>query len=113
MLCRPFRLAETQERAIASLMAPSAFDHQPKKAQTMLTRKQRYCLSLLCLAVVAPVKADLIFTSPPRESRAKGNEVYQPISDYLSKVTGQKVVYQYPDNWLTYQRDMRKNVYDI
>jgi len=79
----------------------------------MLTRKQRCCLSLLCLAVVAPVKADLIFTSPPRESRAKGIEVYQPITDYLSKVTGQKVVYQYPDNWLTYQRDMRKNVYDI
>lgn len=64
----------------------------------MLTRKQRYCLSLLFLCVVAPVKADIIFTSPPRESHAKGLEVYQPIADYLSKVIGQKVVYQYPDN---------------
>ncbi len=79
----------------------------------MLTTKQRYCLLLLLLCVVAPANADLIFTSPPRESRAKGVEVYQPIADYLSKVTGQKVVYQYPDNWLTYQQDMRKNVYDI
>jgi len=79
----------------------------------MLTRKQRYCLSLLFLCVAAPANADLIFTSPPRESRAKGIEVYQPIADYLSKVTGQKVVYQYPDNWLTYQRDMHKNAYDI
>ena len=79
----------------------------------MPTRKQRYCLSLLLLCVVAPVKADFIFTSPPRESRAKGIEVYQPIADYLSKVTGQKVIYQYPDNWLTYQQDMRKDVYDI
>lgn len=79
----------------------------------MLTRKQRYCLPLIFLAVVTPVKADLIFTSPPRESRAKGVEVYQPITDYLSKITGQKVVYRYPDNWLTYQQEMRKDVYDI
>lgn len=79
----------------------------------MPSQKQRYSLSLLFVCLIAPVKADLIFTSPPRESRAKGVEVYQPIADYLSKVTGQKVVYQYPDNWLTYQQDMRKDMYDI
>jgi len=79
----------------------------------MLTRKFLVCLSWSFLFIAVPAVADLIFTSPPRESRAKGDEVYQPVADYLSRVTGQKVVYQYPDNWLLYQRDMKKGIYDI
>lgn len=79
----------------------------------MLTRKLAVCLLLTGFFAAPPALADLIFSSPPRESRAKGEEVYQPIADYLSKVTGQKVIYRYPDNWLVYQRDMRNDVYDI
>jgi ABC-type phosphate/phosphonate transport system substrate-binding protein len=79
----------------------------------MLTRKFLVCLSWSFIVIAAPAAAELIFTSPPRESRAKGVEVYQPVADYLSKVTGQKVTYQYPDNWLVYQRDMQKGMYDI
>jgi phosphonate transport system substrate-binding protein len=71
------------------------------------------CLGCVLLCLVLPARADLIFTSPPRESRAKGIEVYQPIADFLTKVTGQKVVYRYPDNWLSYQQDMRNDLYDI
>lgn len=79
----------------------------------MLTRKLFACALWSCALIATPATADLVFTAPPRESRAKGIEVYQPIADHLSKVIGQKVVYQYPDNWLLYQRDMRKGVYDI
>ena len=80
----------------------------------MFARKNFLVGGLLSLVFAAtPAAADLIFTSPPRESRAKGVEVYQPIADFLSKVTGQKIVYQYPDNWLLYQQNMRKGMYDI
>jgi ABC-type phosphate/phosphonate transport system substrate-binding protein len=80
----------------------------------MLTRNLAVCFLLLSgFFAATPAPADLIFSSPPRESRAKGEEVYQPIAHYLSRVTGQKVVYRYPDNWLVYQRDMQRGDYDI
>lgn len=79
----------------------------------MPTKKFAMCLLLSGVFAAPPALADLIFSSPPRESRAKGEEVYQPIADYLSKVTGQKVIYRYPDNWLVYQRDMQRGDYDI
>lgn len=79
----------------------------------MPTRKLVTCLLLSGIFTTGPALADLVFSSPPRESRAKGEEVYQPIADFLSKVTGRKIVYRYPDNWLVYQRDMRKGIYDI
>jgi ABC-type phosphate/phosphonate transport system substrate-binding protein len=79
----------------------------------MLTRKLAVCLLLSGVFAAPPAVADLIFSSPPRESRAKGEAVYQPIADYLSKIAGQKVIYRYPDNWLVYQRDMQRGDYDI
>jgi hypothetical protein len=56
---------------------------------------------------------EYILTSPPRESKAKGVEIYQPIADYLTQLTGKPFVYRYPQNWLTYQSDMQKGLYDI
>ncbi|OGI42950.1 MAG: hypothetical protein A2150_03925 [Candidatus Muproteobacteria bacterium RBG_16_64_11] len=70
-------------------------------------------LLLLAAAVSAPAAADLVFAAPPRESAAKAREGYQPIADFLSKVSGQKVVFRYTDNWLSYQSDMRKGAFDI
>lgn len=70
-------------------------------------------LLLLGMVVAAPATADLVFTAPPRESAAKAKEVYQPIADFFSKVAGQRVVFRYSDNWLSYQSDMLKGVYDI
>lgn len=68
---------------------------------------------LLGMVVAAPAAADLVFTAPPRESAAKAKEVYQPIADFFAKVTDQKVDFRYADNWLSYQSDMRKGIYDI
>ena len=59
------------------------------------------------------VKADLILTAPPRESPEIGNKQFGPLAEHLTKLLGQKVKYEYPQNWLQYQRDLRKNVYDI
>ncbi|MBI5612700.1 MAG: PhnD/SsuA/transferrin family substrate-binding protein [Gammaproteobacteria bacterium] len=75
--------------------------------------KLRVAWFLLAATVSAPAAADLVFTAPPRESAAKAKEVYQPIADFLSKISGQKVVFRYTDNWLSYQSDMRKGLFDI
>ncbi len=53
------------------------------------------------------------FSSPPREKGADGVDFYQPIVELLSKATGRKFVYKYPDNWLAYQAQMRKGAYDV
>lgn len=58
----------------------------------------------------APV---IVFSAPPRESYEVGREIYQPIVEYLSRVTGKHVVYRQPGNWLTYQTDMLRGTYDL
>lgn len=55
----------------------------------------------------------LVFTAPPRESAADGELVYKPIADYLSKVTGKKVVYKHPPTWGVYRTEMLNDAYDI
>ena len=57
--------------------------------------------------------AQLVVTSPPRESVEAGKALYQPLADYLSKILGQQVNYKHPNNWLTYQHNMRKDQYDV
>ena len=57
--------------------------------------------------------ADYVFTSPPRENLEKGVEIYQPIADYLTSVTGEKFVYRYPNNWTEYSRGMQNGEYDV
>jgi ABC-type phosphate/phosphonate transport system substrate-binding protein len=89
--------------------------------------------ALVVCIIVAPVRAGAIsdahgsaappqmvasneeytFSSPPREQSADGADFYQPIVELLTKATGKKFVYRPPDNWLTYQVEMRKGVYDV
>ncbi len=79
---------------------------------TIRTLSATIALTLSLLADIATA-ADFTFAVPPRESTAKAQEVYGPIADYLSKVTGAKFTLRYTDNWLTYQSDMLKDAYDI
>lgn len=73
--------------------------------------------SLLLFAAIlgasAPAAAELVLAAPPRETEAKGAEAYDAVASYLSTVIGEKVTYTNPTNWLTYQSNMRKGVYDI
>ncbi len=55
----------------------------------------------------------LVFGAPPRESCAKEAEVYQPVANHLSKITGKPVVFRCADNWLAYSKNMVSGVYDI
>lgn len=67
------------------------------------------------LAPIGTVVAEdvYVFSAPPRESVQVGKETYQPIADFLTKVTGKKFEYQHPSNWLRYSADMRKDKYDL
>lgn len=66
------------------------------------------CLSIQCSAI-----ADVIFSAPPREDAEKGREIYLPITEKLSELLGEKVVYEQPGTWLEYSRKMRQGYYDI
>jgi ABC-type phosphate/phosphonate transport system substrate-binding protein len=66
----------------------------------------------------APVTASAepgtyVFSAPPRESAQAAAEIYGPIAEYLSAVTGKQVVYRQPANWIAYQTEMRKGEYDL
>lgn len=64
-------------------------------------------------AAAATGSGTYVFSAPPRESAQAAAEIYGPIADYLSAVTGKKVVYRQPANWIAYQAEMRKGEYDL
>ena len=67
-----------------------------------------------CVLFFSPTSnAELIFSAPPRESKQAGIDLYGPLVEHLSELIGEKVSYQYPKNWLQYQRNLRKGKYDI
>jgi len=73
----------------------------------------RIVVVVTLIFIVSPLSAELILTAPPRESLDKGEKLYGPLAEHLTKLLGKDVVYQHPSNWLQYQRDLRKDVYDI
>ncbi len=80
---------------------------------TNLFRPSRVCLAILLYLPISAFSATLIFTAPPRETVEAGTKIYAPIANYLSKLLGKKVTYVHPKNWFNYQREMRKDKYDI
>ena len=74
----------------------------------------RLAAGLYLLLASSPILANpLVFTAPPRDAGGDESETYKPVADYLSAVTGKQIVYEYSDNWLTYQDKMRKGHYDL
>ncbi len=55
----------------------------------------------------------IVFTAPPRENPAVGEEKYAPVADYLTKVLKKKVIYKHPGTWGVYRTEMLKGEYDI
>lgn len=55
----------------------------------------------------------LILSSPPRETEEAAKKLYQPVAEYLSKVTGKKIVFKYPRTFGVYRTEMINGVYDI
>jgi len=82
-------------------------------ASRLFNRKFMIATGLCALFALPATAADLVFTAPPRDSGGDESDVYKPVADYMSAVTGKRVVYQWADNWLTYQDKMRKGEYDL
>jgi len=57
--------------------------------------------------------ADLIFSAPPRGTEQRERTTYEPLAEAMSAVLGQKVVYEYPHNFIQYSVEMQKGKYDI
>lgn len=55
----------------------------------------------------------LVFSAAPRETPEQGEQLYGPLVERMSEVLGVPVIYRHPGSWLTYQRDMRNDAYDI
>lgn len=73
------------------------------------------CVPLLAAALTAGGAAaeEYVFTAPPRGNAVEETKVYKPIADRLSEVTGKKIVYRFPGDWLSYQSQMQKGTYDL
>lgn len=72
-----------------------------------------YCFLILLITTVPAAAKELVLTSPPRESEQKAREIFQPIADYIGMVLKRPTIFKYSDNWLTYQSEMQKDLYDI
>lgn len=75
--------------------------------------KKIILLLLLNCIFISTQAQDLILSAPPRETPDEGMKLYGPVADHLSKLLGVSVKYEHPTNWLKYQREMRKDTYDI
>jgi len=80
---------------------------------TLVSLRQPLLLLAVCLIFSQQISAKLLLTAPPRESAQQGQKLYGPLADHLSKLLGEEVVYKHPRDWLRYQRDIRRDVYDI
>lgn len=70
--------------------------------------------ALICQLQYGTVAAEpFILTAAPIESAQTSHLLYLPIATYLSKATGRQFVYKKPADWVSYMRDMRRDVYDL
>lgn len=70
-------------------------------------------LLFIAMAGIKPAVAELVFTAPPRETAQAGQKLYGPLAEYFGQLLGERVVYHHPSSWLSYQRGMRNDEYDI
>ena len=77
--------------------------------------KQIFIKIFLLLLIIQPliVKAELVFSAPPREKPDAGASMYGPIAESLSVMLGEKVTYQHTRDWLSYSMKMRRGDYDL
>jgi len=80
----------------------------------MLSRVKLLILSSCFIVLFSnSVSAEFVFSAPPRESLEKGNRVYKPISDFLTKVTGERFSYYHPETWTEYSEKMHAESFDL
>ncbi|MBI3776517.1 MAG: PhnD/SsuA/transferrin family substrate-binding protein [Gammaproteobacteria bacterium] len=55
----------------------------------------------------------VVCASPPRETAARGEELYAPLAQLLSDQLGVPVVYKRARDWIEYSTSMKQDKYDI
>lgn len=65
------------------------------------------------LQAAASQADQLVFSTPPQHSAARARELYGPLTEYLSRVTGRQIIYKYPRDWRAYQRGIQRGDYDL
>lgn len=83
------------------------------RVTSLFWRRWVFALLFIAAAGIKPAMAELVLTAPPRETAQAGQELYGPLAAYLSQLLGEKVVYHHPHSWLSYQRGIRNDEYDI
>ena len=78
-----------------------------------LAARRSLLLFVVAMGIAVPVHAELIMSSAPRDTKEKEEALFRPIAELLSRVSGEKVRFQHGGNFLVYQSEMRKGVYDI
>ncbi len=76
--------------------------------------KTKFVVSVVFNLIISlPAVADLVLTSPPRESVARGEELYGPLAKVLTDQLGIPVVYKRARDWIEYSTNMKQDKYDI
>lgn len=73
---------------------------------------------LFCGGLYSPFSlADLVFSVSPGEGRDadrnKVEQMYAPLVRYMERILDDKIVFDYPQDWKEYSRNMRNGRYDI
>jgi len=79
----------------------------------MKTKAGLVSTAFLSIIVFSIARADLVLTAPPRESPARGAELYGPLAQVLTIQLGQTVVYEHARDWIEYTTNMKRDAYDI
>lgn len=104
----PYRfLAVVSALYLAANVAGAASDQVRSTRVALAMPEQR------AVNPAATGNGELIFGAAPRGSYADDRAIYQPIVEYLSRVTGKRVVYRHSDNWLSYSKNMTSGAYDL
>lgn len=99
LILSPGLSAETESKPILAQWSAKAAYHPPTASKPEISN--------------GSLRSTWTFSAPPRGSFEEEHALYQPVVDYLSRVTGKKVAYKHSSNWLVYSRDMALGQYDL
>ena len=81
------------------------------------TKRCQKAVSSLAFVLFAftslPTLADIVFTAPPRENSAAAKALYEPIAEKLTSILGENVVYEAPQGWAEYAKNIFKGTKSI
>ena len=112
LIIAPVALAQAAESARTQNLTPMQISAAAMKKVSFAPSAPAFTRSGLPSSI-AEDRQTLVFTAPPHETEAEALRTYQPIAQYLSRVIGKTIVFQYPKDWLTYQKEMQRGSYDL